>query len=158
MSTRTLACSIFPLQKTVGIEMLLFRELELLPWLRDCHLTAICAMYGQKMKEMDFQLLPQNYDFAWVFLTVALKSSLVSLNVHYPGVLLNGWLQHIHFSFSELEPLNRDRVEQVFAICSELEELMKDTTFKRKHYPQQITEGIKKILQSKRELLVSFIT
>ncbi|CAH3043798.1 unnamed protein product [Porites evermanni] len=56
----------------------------------------------------------------------------------------------------ELEPLNRDRVEQVFAICSELEDLMKDTTFKRKNYPQQITEGIKKILQSKKELLEKY--
>ena len=80
----------------------------------------------------------------------------MSLNVHYPGGLLNVWVQDIDFSFSELEPLNRDRVEQVFAVCSELEDLMKDTTFKRKNYPQQITEGIKKILQSKKELLVSF--
>ena len=60
-----------------------------------------------------------------------------------------------NYLFSEMEPINRDKVAQVFAICSELEDLLKDTTSKRKNYPQQITEGIKKILQCRKEMLVS---
>ena len=59
-----------------------------------------------------------------------------------------------HYFFSEMEPLNRDRVAQVLTLCSELEDLFKETTSKRKKYPQQITEGMKKILQRQRELLV----
>ena len=53
-----------------------------------------------------------------------------------------------------MEPLNRDRVAQVLTLCSELEDLLKDTTTKRKKYPQQITGGIKSILQRQKELLV----
>ena len=60
----------------------------------------------------------------------------------------------LFFFFSEMEPLNGDRVAQVFTLCSELEDLFKDTTSKRKKYPQQITGGIKSILQRQKELLV----
>ena len=57
--------------------------------------------------------------------------------------------------FSEMEPLNRDRLAQVLAICSDLEDLIRDTAGKRKKYPQQIEQVVNKILQQRREMLVS---
>jgi len=57
--------------------------------------------------------------------------------------------------FSEMEPLNRDRLTQVLAICSDLEDLIRDTAGKRKKYPQQIEEVVNRILQRRREMLVS---
>lgn len=56
----------------------------------------------------------------------------------------------------EMEPINQDRTAQVFAICSELEDLLKDTTFKRKKYPQQITERIQIILESRKAMLENY--
>ena len=57
--------------------------------------------------------------------------------------------------FSEMEPLNRDKLAQVLAICSDLEDLIRDTAGKRKKYPQQIEEVVNRILQPRREMLVS---
>ena len=57
--------------------------------------------------------------------------------------------------FSEMEPLNRDRLAQVLAVCSDLEDLVRDTAGKRKKYPQQIEQVVNKILQQRREMLVS---
>lgn len=57
--------------------------------------------------------------------------------------------------FSEMEPLNRDRLAQVLAICSDLEDLIRDTAAKRKKYPQQIEQVVNEILQRHREMLVS---
>lgn len=57
--------------------------------------------------------------------------------------------------FSEMEPLNRDRLAQVLAICSDLEDLIRDTAAKRKKYPQQIEQVVNEILQRRREMLVS---
>lgn len=64
------------------------------------------------------------------------------------------WL-HRNQQFSEMEPLNRDRLAQVLAICSDLEDLIRDTAGKRKKYPQQIEEVVNRILQRRREMLVS---
>lgn len=64
------------------------------------------------------------------------------------------WL-HCNQQFSEMEPLNRDRLAQVLAICSDLEDLIRDTAGKRKKYPQQIEEVVNRILQRRREMLVS---
>ena len=57
--------------------------------------------------------------------------------------------------FSEMEPLNRDRLAQVLVICSDLEDLVRDTAGKRKKYPQQIVEVVNSILQRHRKMLVS---
>lgn len=54
-----------------------------------------------------------------------------------------------------MEPLNRDRLAQVLAICSDLEDLIRDTAAKRKKYPQQIEQVVNEILQQRREMLVS---
>ena len=54
-----------------------------------------------------------------------------------------------------MEPLNRDRLAQVLAICSDLEDMVRDTAGKRKKYPQQIEQVVNKILQQRREMLVS---
>ncbi|XP_068729286.1 uncharacterized protein [Montipora capricornis] len=54
----------------------------------------------------------------------------------------------------EMEPINKDRVAQVFAVCSEFEDLLKETTCKRKKYPQEITERMRIILASREEMLV----
>ena len=54
-----------------------------------------------------------------------------------------------------MEPLNRDRLAQVLTICSDLEDLIRDTARKRKKYPQQIEQAINKILQQRRQMLVS---
>ncbi|XP_068682331.1 kinetochore-associated protein NSL1 homolog [Montipora foliosa] len=56
----------------------------------------------------------------------------------------------------EMEPINKDRVAQVFAICSEFEDLLKETTCKRKKYPQQITERMRIILASRKEMLENY--
>lgn len=53
-----------------------------------------------------------------------------------------------------MEPLNRDRITEVLQICSELDDMIRDTTQKRKKYPQQIVEGVNNILQSHKEFLV----
>lgn len=62
---------------------------------------------------------------------------------------------YLNQQFSEMEPLNRDRLTQVLAICSDLEDLIRDTAGKRKKYPQQIEEVVNRILQRRREILVS---
>ena len=62
---------------------------------------------------------------------------------------------YLNQQFSEMEPLNRDRLTQVLAICSDLEDLIRDTAGKRKKYPQQIEEVVNRILQQRREILVS---
>lgn len=54
-----------------------------------------------------------------------------------------------------MESLNRDRLAQVLAICSDLEDLIRGTAGKRKKYPQQIEEVLNRILQRRREILVS---
>lgn len=53
----------------------------------------------------------------------------------------------------EMEPLNRDRITEVLQICSDLEDMIRDTTQKRKRYPQQVVEGVSNILQSQKEFL-----
>ena len=53
-----------------------------------------------------------------------------------------------------MEPFNRESLAQVFQICSDLEELIRDTAQRRKKYPQQITDGVSNILQSRKEILV----
>ena len=53
-----------------------------------------------------------------------------------------------------MESLNRDRLEQVNAICSDLEDLIRDTSAKRKKYPQHVQEGVNKILQRRKEVIV----
>lgn len=62
---------------------------------------------------------------------------------------------YLNQQFSEMEPLNRDRLAQVLEICSDLEDLIRDTAGKRKKYPQQIEEGVNQILQRRKEMLVS---
>ncbi|RMX39855.1 hypothetical protein pdam_00013468 [Pocillopora damicornis] len=56
----------------------------------------------------------------------------------------------------EMEPLNRDRITEVLQICSELDDMIRDTTQKRKKYPQQIVEGVSNILQSHKEFLENY--
>ncbi|CAH3128220.1 unnamed protein product [Pocillopora meandrina] len=56
----------------------------------------------------------------------------------------------------EVEPLNRDRITEVLQICSELDDMIRDTTQKRKKYPQQIVEGVGNILQSHKEFLENY--
>lgn len=63
-------------------------------------------------------------------------------------------IKFIDPQFAEMEPLNRDRITEVLQICSDLEDMIRDTTQKRKRYPQQVVEGVSNILQSQKEFLV----
>ena len=54
-----------------------------------------------------------------------------------------------------MEPVNGERLAEVNKSWGDLEELIRDTTSKRKHYPPQMTQALRKTLQCRKEMTVS---
>ena len=54
-----------------------------------------------------------------------------------------------------MEPVNGERLAEVNTSWGDLEELIRDTTSKRKHYPPQMTQALRKTLQCRKETTVS---
>lgn len=53
-----------------------------------------------------------------------------------------------------IEPVNKERLKEVNDMWTSLEDLIRDTTSKRKNFPPKITDTITNVLHNKVEILV----